>query len=141
MDNLYDIYLRPGLGSRRGSVAYYEMIIIMIMVILMILTIISSIIILCVCIYIYIYIYQHYHTIRIRSISETSSCFWAETLPHWNPTSCQRDIHNEFVRIWDSQIEDSKIEIVETDRTIHIISTGESQGGLESLSVIISYII
>ena len=40
---------------------------------------------------------------------------WAETLAHWNPTSCQKkSIHNEFVRIWDSQIENSKIEIMET---------------------------
>ena len=54
----------------------------------------------------------------IRSISEISSCFcWAETLAHWNPTSCQKSIHNCFVRIWDSQIENSKIEIMETDRT------------------------
>ena len=42
---------------------------------------------------------------------------WAETLAHWNPTSCQKNIHNQFVRIWDSQIENSKIEIMETDRT------------------------
>ena len=43
--------------------------------------------------------------------------FWAETLAHWNPTSCQKNIHNQFVRIWDSQIENSKIEIMETDRS------------------------
>ena len=43
---------------------------------------------------------------------------WAETLAHWNPTSCQKSIHNEFVRIWDSQIENSKIEIMETDRNV-----------------------
>ena len=42
--------------------------------------------------------------------------FWAETLAHWNPTSRQKDLHNQFVRIWDSQIEISKIEIMETDR-------------------------
>ena len=42
--------------------------------------------------------------------------FWAETLAHWNPISCQKNIHNWFVRIWDSQIENSKIEIMETDR-------------------------
>ena len=31
----------------------------------------------------------------LRSISENSSCFcWAETLARWNPTSCQKDIHN-----------------------------------------------
>ena len=42
--------------------------------------------------------------------------FRAETLAHWNPTSCQTNIHNEFVRIRDSQTENSKIEIMETDR-------------------------
>ena len=37
-------------------------------------------------------------------------------LAHWNPTSCQTNIHNEIARIWDSRIESSKIEIMETDR-------------------------
>ena len=45
---------------------------------------------------------------------------WAETLAHWNPTSRQKNNHNRFVRIWDSQIENSKIEIMETDRTFAI---------------------
>ena len=44
------------------------------------------------------------------------SVFWAETLAHWNPTSCPKNILNEFVRIRDSQIESSKVEIMETDR-------------------------
>ena len=46
---------------------------------------------------------------------------WAETLAHWNPTSCQKNIHNQFVRIRDSQIENSKIEIMETDGKSYVI--------------------
>ena len=42
--------------------------------------------------------------------------FGVETLAHWNPTSCQKNIHNYLFRIWDSQIENSKIEMMETDR-------------------------
>ena len=37
--------------------------------------------------------------------------FWAETLAHWNPTSCQQVIHNWFVRIWDSQIEIRRLKL------------------------------
>ena len=53
----------------------------------------------------------------VRSISEISCFFWAETLAHWNPTSRQKNIHNQFARIRGSQVENSKTEIMETDRT------------------------
>ena len=54
---------------------------------------------------------------NMRSISETSSCFfgprpWHIEIRH----RVKQNIHNQFVRIWDSQIENSKIEIMETDR-------------------------
>ena len=44
-------------------------------------------------IYIYTYIYIYIYILKLlRSISEVSSCFcWAETLAHWNPTSCQKN--------------------------------------------------
>ena len=56
---------------------------------------------------------------RGRSISEISSCFfgprpWHIEIRHRVKTN----IHNQFVRIWDSQIEKSKIEIMETDRML-----------------------
>ena len=53
----------------------------------------------------------------MRSISEISSCFCLGR----DPGTLKSDIvskktSNEFARIWDSQIENSKIEIMETDR-------------------------
>ena len=56
----------------------------------------------------------------LRSISETSSCFlgprpWHIEIRH----RAQKNIHNWFVQIWDSQVENSKIEIKETDRRSH----------------------
>ena len=55
---------------------------------------------------------------NLRSISEISSCFfgprpWHIEIRH----RVKKNIHDEFVRIWDSQVENSKIEIMETDRT------------------------
>ena len=54
--------------------------------------------------------------------------FWAETLARWNPTSCQKNIHYYFVRIWDSQIDNSKIEIMETDRSLMRCSLHVTRG-------------
>ena len=34
-----------------------------------------------------------------------------------------KNIHNQFARIWDSQIENSKIEIMETDRVPRVCET------------------
>ena len=59
----------------------------------------------------------------IQSISEISSCFfgprpWHIEIRH----RVKKNIHNEFVRIWDSQIENSKTEIMETDRIYYIFA-------------------
>ena len=53
---------------------------------------------------------------RVQSISEISSCFFGPRPWHIEIRyRVNKNIHNYFVRIWDSQIENSKIEIMETD--------------------------
>ena len=72
-------------------------------------------------IYTYIYIYYTYgvttpgsREIRLEVARRRHNMFdfrnvivfvWAKTLAHWNPTSCRKNIHNQFVQVWDSQIE------------------------------------
>ena len=70
--------------------------------------------------FVYLYIVRSADWARRRKTVDFRNVivfFWAETLAHWNPTSCRKTIRNSFARIWDSQIESSKIEIMETDRT------------------------
>ena len=60
----------------------------------------------------------------VRSISEVSSCLsgprpWHIEIRH---RVKKESIHNYFVRIWDSHIENSKIEIMETDRNCQLKS-------------------
>ena len=62
-----------------------------------------------------------FRSCKSRSISEISLCFvgprpWHIEIRH----RVKKNIHNYCVRIWDSQIENPKIEIMKTDRTQQI---------------------